>query len=268
MVGWDVAFEALEQTSRTFSIPIGGLPPDLREAVASAYLCLRAIDEIEDHDTLPVATKVRLLTGVSGLLQSGVAEAEFKSLWDSEPGLPKVTTDLPLWLELAPVGIAPRIWDATAAMADRMAAWAQRGWRIRTASDLDGYTFSVAGAVGVLLCDLWAWHDGTQTLRAQAVGFGRGLQATNIVLNRAADLARNADFYPDGWSDSRMIAYAQGNLRLAADYESSLPPGPIRQFCSIPLRLARASLDARAIGHEKLTRAEVGEIVAQCVTPS
>ncbi len=36
----------LEQTSRTFYIPIVKLPPIAQEAVASAYLCLRAIDEI------------------------------------------------------------------------------------------------------------------------------------------------------------------------------------------------------------------------------
>jgi len=36
----------LEETSRTFYIPIVKLPVGVQEAVASAYLCLRAIDEI------------------------------------------------------------------------------------------------------------------------------------------------------------------------------------------------------------------------------
>jgi farnesyl-diphosphate farnesyltransferase len=34
----------LEETSRTFYIPIVKLPAIAQEAVASAYLCLRAID--------------------------------------------------------------------------------------------------------------------------------------------------------------------------------------------------------------------------------
>ena len=42
----------LKETSRTFYIPISKLPPIICEAVASAYLCLRAIDEIEDHPIL------------------------------------------------------------------------------------------------------------------------------------------------------------------------------------------------------------------------
>ena len=38
------ALKVLEETSRTFFIPIVKLPPVVQEAVASAYLCLRAID--------------------------------------------------------------------------------------------------------------------------------------------------------------------------------------------------------------------------------
>lgn len=38
------ALKVLEETSRTFYIPIVKLPPGAQEAVASAYLCLRAID--------------------------------------------------------------------------------------------------------------------------------------------------------------------------------------------------------------------------------
>lgn len=38
------ALQVLEQTSRTFYIPIVKLPTGVQEAVASAYLCLRAID--------------------------------------------------------------------------------------------------------------------------------------------------------------------------------------------------------------------------------
>ena len=46
------AMDMLKKTSRTFYIPITFLEPKLKKAVASAYLCMRAIDEIEDHETL------------------------------------------------------------------------------------------------------------------------------------------------------------------------------------------------------------------------
>ena len=38
----------LKETSRTFYIPVSRLPSKLQETVAAAYLCMRAIDEIED----------------------------------------------------------------------------------------------------------------------------------------------------------------------------------------------------------------------------
>ena len=64
------AKKALKATSRTFYIPISRLPAGLQEAIASAYLCMRAIDEIEDHPDLPSAVKVELLNNVSRVLQS------------------------------------------------------------------------------------------------------------------------------------------------------------------------------------------------------
>ncbi len=56
------AMDVLEETSRTFFIPISRLPYHLKEAVSSAYLCMRAIDEIEDHSQLDNSTKEKLLT--------------------------------------------------------------------------------------------------------------------------------------------------------------------------------------------------------------
>ena len=73
-------------------------------------------------------------------------------------------------------------------MAERMAGWVAEGWRIQTEADLDRYTYGVAGAAGVLLCDLWAWAEGEQLHRSAAIQFGRGLQAVNILRNRAEDL--------------------------------------------------------------------------------
>src|SRR5690606_5804178 len=99
------------------------------------------------------------------------------------------------------------IAGATAAMADRMAGWVAANWQIETQDDLDAYTYSVAGAIGLLMCELFAWHDQTQLDRRHAVQFGRGLQLTNIARNRPDDLARGVDFYPTGWTDKQVRDY-------------------------------------------------------------
>jgi farnesyl-diphosphate farnesyltransferase len=148
-------------------------------------------------------------------------------------------------------------------MADRMAYWAESNWKIATEADLDRYTFSVAGTVGLLLSDLWTWHDGTKTNRLCAIGFGRGLQSVNILRNRAEDLARNVDFFPDGWEAIEMQRYARRNLALADAYNLSLPQGPALDFCQIPLALAHGTLDALSNGKEKLSRSDVLTLIEQ-----
>ncbi|MBC1240447.1 squalene/phytoene synthase family protein [Nostoc sp. 2RC] len=263
------ALQILKDTSRTFYIPISLLPPGLQEAVASAYLCMRAIDEIEDHQELDNPTKAKLLRTISLTLQAGVdgfpLDAFFAGSSEYESSLEEVTLRIREWSLLAPETIAPRIWDGTAAMADRMAYWVEMDWKIDTESDLDRYTFGVAGAVGLLLSDLWTWYDGTQTNRTQAVGFGRGLQAVNILRNHTEDLRRGVDFFPEGWNAANMQEYARRNLVLAEAYTKNLPTGPALDFCQIPLTLAHGTLDALANGKEKLSRSDVLALLEQLI---
>jgi farnesyl-diphosphate farnesyltransferase len=261
------ALEILKETSRTFYIPISRLPSGLQAAVASAYLCMRAIDEIEDHPELDNQTKAKLLQTISLNLQAAVDGFTFdnSSLFLSldQGQLPEVSMRIGEWAELAPATIAPRIWDATVAMADRMAYWAANGWAVHTEAELDSYTFGVAGAVGLLLSDLWAWYDGTKTNRTQAIGFGRGLQAVNILRNRTEDLERGVDLFPDGWNKSDLHVYARRNLALGDAYTKALPLGPALEFCQIPLALAQATLDILANGESKLSRSAVLALIAQ-----
>ena len=261
------ALQILKETSRTFYIPISRLPLGLQKAVTSAYLCMRAIDEVEDHPTLDNPTKAKLLRTISLKLQAAVdgsvSDDFFGGLNIHQELLPEVTIRIRDWSLLAPETIAPRIWDATAAMADRMAYCADNNWKIDTESDLDRYTFGVAGAVGLLLSDLWAWYDGTQTNRAHAVGFGRGLQAVNILRNQSEDQTRGVSFFPEGWTREQMHRYAHRNLALADAYTQALPIGPALDFCQIPLLLAHGTLDALTHGKEKLSRSDVLALIKQ-----
>lgn len=263
------ALNMLESTSRTFFLPISRLPELLQEAVTSAYLCMRALDEIEDHPLLPAIVKARQLRAVSALIQAQTTVERFDHAGlatifaDAPEALPAVTTQLGVWATLAPASIAPRIWDATAATAERMAHWVEANWRIRTEADLDRYTYGVAGAVGLLICDIGAWSDNIQMHRVHAIQFGRGLQAVNILRNRAADLERGVDFFPDGWTSTQMHIYARRYLSLAGEYAQTLPHAPFTHFIQLPLALALATLDTMAEGGEKLSRREVQTILQQ-----
>jgi farnesyl-diphosphate farnesyltransferase len=261
------ALSILKDTSRTFYIPISRLPDGLKEAVASGYLCMRAIDEVEDHPTVENGIKAQILRDLSQVLQSGVTqfdEATFdRAFGEHWAAFPEVSVRLAEWANYAPPEIAPRIWEATAAMADRMAYWADHNWKIETEFDLDRYTFSVAGSVGLLLSDLWSWHDGVRTDRIQAIGFGRGLQAVNILRNHQDDLTRGVSFMPQGWTSVELNVYARRNLELAEAYTQALPKGPARDFCTLPLALAQATLDTMMQGFPKLSRSQVMTVVTQ-----
>jgi farnesyl-diphosphate farnesyltransferase len=261
----------LKDNSRTFFIPIARLPARLQETVASAYLCMRAIDEIEDHPSLDDTTKATLLHGLGPILQAhigvGNEQASFAELdiffSPYRSILPEVTLRIGDWLASSPSEIAPRVWDATVAMAERMAYWAENHWQIQTEADLDGYTFSVAGAVGLLICDIWGWFDGTSIDRMCAVQFGRGLQAVNILRNRKEDTDRGVNFFPTGWTDKQMFTYARKNLDLARAGVASMPKSSFKYFVDIPLLLAEGTLKAIESGVGKLSREQVMQIVGQ-----
>ncbi|HYX49391.1 MAG TPA: phytoene/squalene synthase family protein, partial [Ktedonobacteraceae bacterium] len=267
MSEYEDVMETLRATSRTFFIPIFHLPPGLQEAVASAYLCMRAVDEIEDHAELGKHAKIRQLRSISQILQAQsdvetFTHDEFTVAFSSEQDkLPSVTLRLAEWACYAPKSIAPRIWDTTAAMAERMAYWVGKNWKIKTEADLNSYTYSVAGSIGLLLCDIWAWFAGEQLSRSHALHFGRGLQAVNILRNRVDDLARGVDFFPNNWTWENMYHYAYQQLSLAEAYTKTIASDSTMYFIKIPLALAYATLDALKRGEAKLSREEVLHIV-------
>lgn len=258
------AMEILAATSRTFFIPISQLPTGLREIVASAYLCMRAIDEIEDHAQLSIGIKVHLLQTISQMLHSPSRSDQLQRLFDPYRSLlPEVTIRLNDWILLGSSSVIDKILSVTANMSQGMADWVSKEWRILTEEDLNQYTYYVAGLVGVLLSELWKWYENVDTDQNLAVAYGRGLQAVNMIRNRSEDLSRGVDFFPDGWDMEEMFQYARRHLVLAHHYLEPIKPGPIQRFCKIPLLLAHHTLDVMVSGQPKLSRAAVVQIVQQ-----
>ena len=261
------AMHVLKETSRTFYIPITLLKRELRLTVGSAYLCMRAIDEIEDHENLDSDIKEGLLRETKSLLLAYGPfneEAYMDLVKPYENQLPEVTLRLSDWIAVCPDGIVQKVREATAEMAGGMADWAKKDWFIKTKDDLDNYTYYVAGLVGVMLSDIWKWYDGTETDYELAIGFGRGLQAVNILRNQHEDFAeRGVRFIPEGWTRADVFDYARENLKLAEQYMKDIKTRNIYLFCKIPLALANRTLKAMEDGREKMTRQEVEEVVAQ-----
>lgn len=261
------AMHMLKKTSRTFYIPISLLGSTLKNTVGSAYLCMRAVDEIEDHEEIDSKVKQDLLYATSDLLKNEFDEAAYcKLLQPYKSILPEVTLRLGDWLKVCPEGIVDKVKESTSTMAAGMADWAGKNWQIETKEDLDDYTYYVAGLVGVMLSDIWEWHDGTTTDRELAIGYGRGLQAVNILRNQEEDLEeRGVGFFPKGWSRDDMFHYAENNLNAAEQYIKDIKGRRTLLFCKIPLSLAVKTLDAMRVGKEKMSRDEVNAAVDEII---
>ncbi|MFE8697429.1 squalene/phytoene synthase family protein [Cytobacillus sp. FJAT-53684] len=260
------ATDMLKATSRTFFIPISLLSPGLREAVSSAYLCMRAIDEIEDHPGLPLSSKSNLLLSISQVLRKPFHDKELTEIFQPfQTLLPEVTLRLGDWINVCPQSIKEKILQATSIMAEGMANWVGKEWEIKDEADLDDYTYYVAGLVGVMLADIWKWYDGTETDKELAIAFGRGLQSVNILRNHTEDAERGVSFFPEGWELDDMFMYARRNLALADEYVKVIKTKTILHFCKIPLALAHGTLDALTAGKEKMSRSDVTEVVSQVV---
>lgn len=259
------AMKMLKETSRTFYIPINMLGSTLKKTVGSAYLCMRAIDEIEDHETLDARVKEHLLRSTADLLEEEFDNEKYTALIGPYARtLPEVTIRLGDWISVCPVKILPKVQDSTRIMAIGMADWVKKDWNIKTVEDLNDYTYYVAGLVGVMLSDIWKWHDGTETDHDLAIGYGRGLQAVNILRNQHEDFAeRGVRFIPEGWDRGDMFEYAHNNLALADEYMKDIKTRRISLFCKIPLALAKRTLKAMESGKEKLSRNEVETIVEE-----
>ncbi|MFC4410846.1 squalene/phytoene synthase family protein [Chungangia koreensis] len=254
----------LKKTSRTFNIPINFLEGNLKQAVSSAYLCMRAIDEIEDHPEMQSETKQLLLRRTADLLREGFDADEYEDLMTPyRDVLPEVTLRLGDWIAVCPAEIVRKVAESTAEMADGMAKWTERNWKINTKEDLDDYTYYVAGLVGVMLSDLWKWHANIEADRELAIGYGRGLQIVNILRNQEEDAERGVSYLPDGWSRADLFHYADENLNLAKEYMRDIKGKnrSITLFCKIPLALAENTLKVMKVGKEKMTRYEVESVV-------
>lgn len=260
------AMHVLKLTSRTFYIPIKLLNPTLRKIVGSAYLCMRAIDEIEDHEELHSETKQHLLYATSKLLQTKFDNAAYIELVKPyEELLPEVTLRLGDWLSVCPGSFIEKVQESTSIMADGMAKWVEKDWVVKTKEDLDEYTYYVAGLVGVMLSDIWSIYDGTETDRELAIAYGRGLQVVNMLRNQDEDADRGVHFIPDGWTRADMFNYAELNLNKAEDYINSIKTKNILLFCKIPHTLARKTLNALTSGKEKMDRTEVETTVDEII---
>jgi farnesyl-diphosphate farnesyltransferase len=294
--------QMLREVSRTFALSIEQLPGPSREALTLAYLLLRVSDGLEDHPAIGAARKVELLEVWEQVLAGTGSAVEFHdAITDLDPDNPEVAVALQAEDLLARVGRLPdglretllgRVRKTTLGMA----RWQRHAPRVADEAELDDYMHQVAGRVGYLVTDVFAWYspairERREELLPRAREFGLGLQTVNVIRGLRGDLRRGWIFVPQTYLDDvglsgaelfdpaeieralevveRLAEKAERHLLHGLEYVLTLPRRlhRYRLMCIWPLLFAARTLalsrgNPRVLRDEaKITRKEVRAIM-------
>lgn len=295
--------DMLQAASRTFAIGIERLPGVLSDAVMVAYLLLRVSDYLEDNEQMPPDQKVALLNlwdrVLAGKAEAGLLTSQLRS--GADPDNPDAIVaqhaeDVLSRLRALPPEVQEPIIRNVRESTLGMARWVARGPLVGSEADMDDYMFEVAGRVGYLLTQLFAWYSLTIRWRKDALmplarEFGLALQTVNVIRGLREDYERGWIFVPESFCAAVNITReqlfqpehraeamkvldmltdkAERHLHAALAYLKSLPPWQhsIRLFCIFPLMFAVRTLAISRRNYQvleseaKITREEVKRIV-------
>lgn len=299
------AQELLRHASRTFALSIERLPGTVSEAMCLAYLLLRVSDFLEDNGLMPPERKVellqlwdRVLAGDEPVTALDEALAPYLAQAGSDPDaeVAAQAAEVLAQVRVLPLGIQTQLLVHVRDSTQGMARWVARGPNIAREDDMDDYMHEVAGRVGYLVTDIFAWYSRfvrarLSQLRPLAREFGLALQTVNIIRGLRKDYERGWIYVPDSFCAAvnlrrtdlfrpeyqrqalqvvdMMADKAERHLQKALAYVMALPPWlhTLRLACIWPmlfavrtLALSRQNVDV-LVGEVKMSRAEVKAIV-------
>jgi farnesyl-diphosphate farnesyltransferase len=296
-------WQLLRETSRTFALSIEQLPGAVGEAMCLAYLLLRVSDFLEDNDYMLPARKVELLNlwerVLSGEIPAENLEAELRGREGSTDADEEAARHASELLELVrklPVEIQEHMLVHVRETTLGMARWTERGPDVRVEADMDDYMHEVAGRVGYLSTEIFAWYsrfvrDRMPYLMPLARETGLALQTVNIIRGLRKDYERGWIYVPESFCQAvdikredlfksefqdralrvvDMLAdKAERHLQDALRYVLALPPWlhHLRLACIWPMFFAVRTLAISRhnvnvlTGDVKITREEVKRIV-------
>lgn len=294
--------DLLRITSRTFAIGIERLPRILCDAATIAYLLLRVSDYLEDNEEMDSEEKVKLLNlWINILRENEKIETLTSKLTNADTNNPDAivaqhSKEILLRMHSLPYEVQEIIIYHVINSTLGMARWTKKGSNVNDEKDLDDYMFEVAGRVGYLVTQLFAWYSLTirrkeKEIMPLAREFGLALQTVNVIRGLRGDFERGWVYIPRKFLTEMgltkeqlfdpehreqalkvldmMTDKAERHLKYALQYVKSLPwwQHGIRLGCIFPLMFAIRTLavsrhNAQVFDNEtKITRKEVKKIV-------
>lgn len=305
----------LKEVSRSFFLTLKFLPRAIRPQIGLAYLLARATDTIADTEVIPVEARLEALQKLRDAICRSAAAPQFQRLADNQ-SLPaeKILLDrVPSALKLLR-GFSPADQERIQQVLDTITSGQELDlvrFRSGTATDpmalqaeseLDDYTFRVAGCVGDFWTQMCLAHLKTKPTKPadqliqEGIRFGKGLQLVNILRDIPADLRRGRCYLPESQLGttgvlpkdlldaetyprltpvfSYWLARAEEHLAVGWEYTNSLPYSwmRVRLACAWPILIGQATLRKLAgtnvldsTQRVKVGRQEVKTILVQSV---
>ena len=262
----------LREVSRSFYLTLRVLPRSIRRPIGLAYLLARATDTVADTELVPLEQRLQALQGLrQRILGTGAAPLDFGQLARCQ-ALPAERTllehseaALALLAELEPADrelvrqVLATISSGQELDLRRFAgASPEQVLALRAGSELEDYTYRVAGCVGEFwtrMCRAHLWPqrrlDEAFLLRS-GVRFGQGLQLVNILRDLPADLRQGRCYLPSeglakaGLSPQDLLRPAnEPRLRPLYHQYLDLAEGHLRAGWAYTLALPRRSVRVR-----------------------
>ncbi len=289
--------ELLKATSRSFYLTLRVLPGRVRPQIGLAYLLARTTDTIADTEIIPLGRRLDALHELRDrILGKSTARLNFgefakqQTLPAEQELLEKVEDSLALLHKLSPAdlqrvrGVLDIITGGQQLDLERFAdASAGNIIALKSAVELDDYTYRVAGCVGEFWTQVCRAHLFPRAeleyaqLFSDSIRFGKGLQLVNILRDLSADLRRGRCYLPSLeleplglWPTvlfspvnesrfrplyQRYLDLAKNHLQAGWKYTNSLPRGQmrIRLACAWPILIGVRTI-------ERLRAAELPEL--------
>ena len=269
----------LRSVSRSFYLSVRCLPAQLREPVALAYLLARTTDTVADTAQISVAQRTETLQMLSNAIQGKASRkmivdllASFAPLQEN-PAERRLIESLPdslEWLEQLEKADRDEIRVLLAKITNGQMLDLLRFNNpteipaLRTAADLDEYTYFVAGCVGEFwtrLCFRRLREFASLSedeMMALGKRYGMALQLINVLRDAGADLRAGRCYFPEDELSTAHLTPAQ-ILSEPERFQRHQSSGRQRPFGRAPhqtIKLALGKLIERADARRKHRDAE------------
>lgn len=266
----------LQSVARSFYLTIKFLPRPLRDPISLAYLLARATDTIAD--TASIAVDVRL-TNLLALARVIAGELDFAAIAEplrnfaaqqSDPAERKLIENLSAciaWLEQLEAADRTDIRTVLQTIVKGQELDLRRfgdpaiAVPLRSAAELDEYTYLVAGCVGEFWTNLGFRRlppfarRSPDEMKKLGIDYGKGLQLINILRDRSTDEKNGRLYFPPSENMNSWIERAETQTRAGIEYASALTNWRTRFATALPALIgARTIALLRVAGPETGTR--------------